>query len=429
MISIERTQFPVGQGGFHYGEINFENGYKYTWIFDCGTLNSQKLIDSYLHKIEEEIDVFYLSHFHYDHYSGLNQLLYNGIKIKKFVIPYTDIADRFIYALTDPAFTSGGASASTYIDFLVSPKQYLSINFDIPEESIIEVDADSINSEETINLENPGSEYSVRFNYKNGSMYISGNRFNNIFTNIWEIKTYLSKYIPVQSQFFSELLSFFKKEKLVSRSSGITAKDLEKIFNQEIFWKYVFYKSSLHKSKIKKLDYKLLKNFYKDFCKKHKIDDGVNGCSISLYSGSSHSSSADLDISIKKPQKLYYRLYKHFFFNEQLSFWEGFDGWIHPGDDSLSKSRRLNELCTFYSPANRVTIFSAPHHGSDRSWNKDILSKFSNTIFLLSHSKPGHRGWRHPGNKVIIDCSNSRVILHSITDQPLSEFSVLTIIH
>ena len=99
MTKIERTFWPVGQGAF-YSELFYDEGKPNGLVvYDCGTLSSQKYIKSSIKELRQKfdnssicengginIDILFVSHFHYDHISGITQLL-KVFNIKKIVLP------------------------------------------------------------------------------------------------------------------------------------------------------------------------------------------------------------------------------------------------------------------------------------------------------------------------------------------------------
>lgn len=428
MITIKRTQFPVGHGGFHYGEINFDKDRKFTWIFDCGTDNSQDLIESHIESISNEIDIFYLSHFHSDHYSGINKLIQHGIKIKNFVIPYTEILDRFFYAITDPSHV-GNSINSINTNLLHSPKTFLSQSFNIRESSVIEIGNPEIQESISESQEYNFGPYTVFFDAKSGNAEII---YNQEKLPIWEILTHTSPKIANNSQsFFNYIIQECKKNGLLNINSKITAKQVENLLNRKIVWEYIFSKINLKSQKI----FQCIKDAYTGKISK-VFPDGTNGCCISIYSGiSSYLFQNKLsDFSAFWPPVFCcsYDTNKNIITNHQYpSYWNFRDGWVLTGDMPLNDMNYLYSLASRFSPNERVSLFSAPHHGSDKSWNQYILNIFSNIQLLTTESKPGHKhkiGWIHPGFNVQLDCSNSKSQMYNITDKIGSKLIMHTFI-
>lgn len=93
-----RTFWPVGQGAF-YSELFYNdeqsNGLV---VYDCGTLSPQRYVWTCIHELRKRccgvnkstekpiIDVLFISHFHYDHISGINQLM-ELFNVKKIILP------------------------------------------------------------------------------------------------------------------------------------------------------------------------------------------------------------------------------------------------------------------------------------------------------------------------------------------------------
>lgn len=94
----------VGQGLFSSGRIQMGDAPVFHWVYDCGTSSSQKLIQNAVNKYNSDknqgsIDLLVLSHFDKDHISGVKELLKNGRKIKRWVVPYYPLWQRLVIAL------------------------------------------------------------------------------------------------------------------------------------------------------------------------------------------------------------------------------------------------------------------------------------------------------------------------------------------
>ena len=93
----------VGQGLFSSGRIPMGYAPAFHWVYDCGTNSSQKLIQNAVQKYNQQennadIDLLVLSHFDKDHISGVKELLKNGRKIKRWVVPYYPLWQRLVIA-------------------------------------------------------------------------------------------------------------------------------------------------------------------------------------------------------------------------------------------------------------------------------------------------------------------------------------------
>lgn len=93
----------VGQGLFSSGRIQMGDALAFHWVYDCGTSSSQQLIQNAVQKYNQQennadIDLLLLSHFDKDHISGVKELLKNGRKIKRWVVPYYPLWQRLVIA-------------------------------------------------------------------------------------------------------------------------------------------------------------------------------------------------------------------------------------------------------------------------------------------------------------------------------------------
>src|ERR1700760_2514664 len=89
---------PVGQGCFYSGRIVLDGERQFNFVYDCGTNSDQEFVQSEItnHPIKknnEVLDLCVISHFHYDHVSGISELLKNT-ECRRLVIPYYDKIER-----------------------------------------------------------------------------------------------------------------------------------------------------------------------------------------------------------------------------------------------------------------------------------------------------------------------------------------------
>ena len=90
---FERSQLPVGHGGFHIGTLNVE-GELFRYFFDCGGgADGKKLINAEFER--NSFDFGVISHFDADHFSQLSKA-----SVKRVFIPYLEELDMFFLTLT-----------------------------------------------------------------------------------------------------------------------------------------------------------------------------------------------------------------------------------------------------------------------------------------------------------------------------------------
>ena len=103
MPTLQCEFWNVGQGLFSSGRIQMGDAPAFHWVYDCGTNSSQKLIQNAVNKYNSDknqgsIDLLVLSHFDKDHISGVKELLKNGRKIKRWIVPYYPLWQRLVIA-------------------------------------------------------------------------------------------------------------------------------------------------------------------------------------------------------------------------------------------------------------------------------------------------------------------------------------------
>lgn len=88
-IDFLRSLRPVGQGAFYTEVFKKDDGTLFTVVYDCGTETDSNILEAQIDEFKKgitQIDLLFISHFHSDHISGLDNLL-DGIPVIKTVIP------------------------------------------------------------------------------------------------------------------------------------------------------------------------------------------------------------------------------------------------------------------------------------------------------------------------------------------------------
>ena len=116
---------PVGQGLFSTGKLHTEGG-SFSWIYDCGTTSSQKLVTNALARLQASwghgkhtVNLVVLSHFDHDHISGL-LLVLKQFQVDTLLLPHVPLEQRLIQA-----YQSGIRHGSQVMRFIVNPVGYV----------------------------------------------------------------------------------------------------------------------------------------------------------------------------------------------------------------------------------------------------------------------------------------------------------------
>ena len=91
-LHVMRCQIPVGQGCFHAGSLNLDEGSnRLHYVYDCGGENQRDLrrqVNRY-REHTSSVCALFVSHFHSDHVSGLDELL-SMVSVHTVYIPYVN---------------------------------------------------------------------------------------------------------------------------------------------------------------------------------------------------------------------------------------------------------------------------------------------------------------------------------------------------
>lgn len=140
MMRSNFSFFKAGQGSFYGGRIHsFESGKTFTIVYDCGTsqfisgntasLNREITLfknDWYYHH-SNDIDLLFISHFDYDHVSGIKRLL-NEFNVKRIILPYIGkpLRELFLVSIfTNDPIDGDDLSLNDYTAFLESPHRFI----------------------------------------------------------------------------------------------------------------------------------------------------------------------------------------------------------------------------------------------------------------------------------------------------------------
>lgn len=107
MFRLTREIHPIGQGAFYTESFESHNHDTFNVVYDCGSYwdgkaknydyaksendshGFSKEIDAYKAKVNNKIDLLFISHFHSDHINGIRRLLKNTSNVKLYM-PYLD---------------------------------------------------------------------------------------------------------------------------------------------------------------------------------------------------------------------------------------------------------------------------------------------------------------------------------------------------
>lgn len=325
---MQRTFYPVGQGGFYSESFKAENN-NFNVVYDCGSISRgvDKVISNSFDK-NEDIDILFISHFDSDHVNKINILKNSVGKIKTVIMPLLSEEDKDFLLLV---YKWLGSEYKNSLDILNNPKEFFGSETKIiwvrevvesrDEESNQEIrdvaeieDGAEIKSGENINFSLEGRKFWIYkpYNYKNKIRH-------------------------------KELLKKFRENNILIND----LKDIEYIFN--------------HIKEIRKC--------YKE------VEGSINQNSLVLYSNliEYKDSTACIYIYIREDYWKFHPFWRYCFSKNQFNLGCIYTGDVHLKtivDDFKNKIKR----CKYYLPVNTIQV---PHHGSKNGFDIDFFNDFS----------------------------------------------------
>ena len=118
---MQRTFYPVGQGGFYSESFKTENN-NFNVVYDCGSISRgvDKVISDSFDK-NEDIDILFISHFDSDHVNKINILKNSVGKIKTVIMPLLSEEDKNFLLLV---YKWLGSEYKNSLDILNNPKEF-----------------------------------------------------------------------------------------------------------------------------------------------------------------------------------------------------------------------------------------------------------------------------------------------------------------
>lgn len=388
MLTAEMIQWGVGHGGFHTAEIFEPVGRRRIirrYVYDCGSKARRGLlyprIEAYVDGLRasdaQSIDTLYLSHFDTDHVNGLEKLskeLYPDIKLLKIVIPFMEI-DEKVMAIS----AQKGGYFPLYLDLVLDPERTLEALFpDVQVEFLRPSEVPDTEFSESAELDEAPEKGGLIPSSSGNISIKSGSSGLGLPKLLWEVIAYVQPDVPTITARFWE----------IANNHGL------------------FVSNSLEVEEVKSLiisNYRKLKDISKDVLG----HDGSNSSSIVLYSGPGPG--VKVKCFVKKENNtipwtgLPSNAKDWWAFNS-----EDFGAWLSTGDARLKPSKEVSKLMQGLGKQRlkRVTIISAPHHGSQYNSSAHLWGLFPNATCVTMHAKGGSA--IHPHLSVIREVKKLR---------------------
>lgn len=373
-IDAKFNFYPVGHGGFYSGRISDADNDCFTFVYDCGTQRPMK----YLYKEikcfkkgldNKKLDLLMISHFHFDHVSGVKKLLEN-IHCKKLIIPYYNPAERLLLGVTEKA------GDEEYFKLLRDPIGYFSNkSFNIDEIIVIDSNKNYQEFEDAKLLPDViNEEYSATQKRKIESEESIG-PFDNkvkivsgyapwVFYGMWEFVFYYNEMdSKIIAKFIKDVDSLWRlpKNSISDLLNDVGIRKLRKMYDNHI-----------------------VKNF-KD------VEKNINNTSLVVYHG-------PFSISHRNNYSCNCNSSSCVIFAVQ----QNYCSTLLTGDISLKDKLTVDDILKHLGSKNiNVMIFQIPHHGSIENWPFDFPNKFSACCnYVVAHRL---KDKYHPSIEVLDD--------------------------
>lgn len=391
---------PVGQGLFASGSI-YEQGEssRFLWIYDCGTTSSQGLLSLGMTDLERrvgykpKIDLLVLSHFDYDHISGVSQLI-ERFQIGTLMLPYMPMAQRMLIAFEN---SSDAPEESTTL-FYINPVSYL-LSLDGPGiQRILFVPPSGSEGPPILEeqLKQPDGGPDLKFDFwktdareeiailTQGTQGVDGGATIDflspgsaiIMRSHWEFVPYNDDpEVPIDTNFVIAVES--ESASLISSTDSIQRE------------------RALRRLKL---------HYDNHFGKGSK---NRNVISIFLYSGPIYTSWKSVMLCQSSSTHRYFNTRNHlhnYFLETSMDYTVSRSSIIYCGDGYLDTPKRLQRLMRFFRHERIVStgVFQVMHHGSKKNWHEGVAAAIS-PLFSIFSSDPERKKWWHPHAPVLRD--------------------------
>jgi hypothetical protein len=420
----ERTQWNVGQGGFHSGQVRTagRGDWPFTYIYDCGSSSSSVHVDQAIDDFVEDlgspplVDALILSHVDKDHVNGV-QTLFNRADVRTVFMPLLTPLER-LSALSRPGLILSSFDAAFAADPLNGIRN-LSERTRVVFVTRDEDAADDSDPQDPAYLADlgyafPDTEVPTAPNSNSPRGRILGP------SNGWKASDGASSAEMLDTAFVAVgdggnepvwSLRFYIEPRTVSKLDAFS-KALSQLFgvleHEILDW--------LTPAVIQHLlttpdELVKLRQAYQD------ADVDANQGSLVLLSGPDLASVAD-----------HLRVGERMFLGAELTSRMGRAAWLLTGDSKFQAAGHVSDMKEHFGRHLRdLSVLSLPHHGAEPDFHVDLLSiSEQGPIMAFAASGNSHPNLRHPSSKVIKQVTSHGIIPWVVTEDERSKISAAT---
>lgn len=421
----ERAQHPVGQGFFHTAVVNGDGG-PVNYVVDCGSMKKYAVarktrIRAYIRDLSpnRDLDILFITHFHVDHISGIEELLdaKKGLRVDTIVMPLLNDVDRLIAFARSYVEDRGSADTEFYRAFVEDPSSAVS----------------RFNPRRVIFVRSgggdggaPGSTDSPLgppdFKLPEGHERASGWKF----TGRGGVERYPHDF-DVQNQRTESLIIPDTVAAVVSHTVGhwllAPFVDPGVSANRTTFLQALAKERGLSLAKLKSwlgnagnLKILITTDAADLVAAYHSMTTDLNITSLCLYSGPATKSS----LSIRGVSLIGTEVMPWWLPANRLALLDGRVAWLGTGDAALASGARRKAFLKHYGKLiDNVGVFTLPHHGSEHNFHVELLRKINPVLSVAAAEK--YSNWRHPSAHIVQAICSHGSAIHVVTSKPPSQ--------
>ena len=409
-MEVTRTQYPIGQGCFHAGDVLWTDevsgsSHDFHYVYDCGSSGRSAVLENAIFAWRSQthrLDALFVSHLDADHVNGIDRLL-GSVTANTVYIPYLDnaaivlniveadvdgaLSASLIEARMDPGSWFGRRGVSRIVVVRSSPDEGL------PGAEPPPIDDDDSGKEFARETSFPGDSVSrsVIETMESGQSV----PVNSSETARWVL-------VPHVDPVSNDRLRVFYREVLRVLGLGPPQRPTAELLAAAL-------RDDDDRSRLRNCYDRLIS---RGSGRRH------NRVSMSLYSGPADAwpdvrwrTSVAIPLSRGWPLQWLSVVLPDYLGSERAAV-----GWIGTGDASLNVGKvRAAWKRSFIPFRNQIGTLLLPHHGSRRSFHSSVLDWPKLNVCVASARDPSPH---HPHPEVIRAVASRRMALHHVSQYP-----------
>lgn len=408
-----RTQFPVGQGFFHFGELMDGDTTVFRYVYDCGSMQRYResrsaCINHVLSQHGGEVlDVLFISHAHADHVNGVEQLLNasSGMKVDAIVLPLWTLEERVLAFARTHAEDPAAAATDFYVQFVVDPAAALQR---LEPRRILFIRSSGGGRAPFSNAQPDLSPDSPRFPNEEASWKLVGRgavtehddgSADGAPSSSWIVPDSVGLMTRVAGSGVEWLLAPYVDSAVASKINAFVSRLASELGTTP--------KALRRWLKTKDNVLSLLTTNAAELRAAYsEVDKDLNITSLCLYSG---------------PEPTGKHEYRYAAFAGAIRIQPSAPriAWLGTGDAALAEGRRRRSFLEHYGALlNEVALLTVPHHGSEHNFHVELLDRIAPLVCVAAADK--FSTWRHPGSHVVQAIASSGCFLSVVTSHARS---------